>query len=397
MIDNGAGAMVVSPSDPYGGRVGVSNIGPNIAGNPFRDANNALFLRPSLDGTGDGQDYIEGNSGNDILLGNQNQDDLIGGSSDMFSLTDVSAIVARSLRPDGSDLIFGGSGVAIARNAIGDASIDANGNITTTANGHANDSDAIVGDNGDIIRLVGINGQVAPPVGNVILTGNIGQAGNPVQSFNGFLRFNYDTSTAEGTAYDETAKIVARAVRLLDYTPGGPDFAPLLQVNDIGAADEVHGESGDDFIYGGKGSDWLYGDGQSDDILGGYGNDWISGGTGDDGIIGDDGRIFTSRNSLSAGPTNPGYLVSQGEPLNGVVALLPSDADPKYSNGNALNEFIFTPGNMQIDTINVSGALKDHRSDAVQLRSELERDRRRILGPRQQAQFGRKRRQDEGA
>src|SRR6185369_4005034 len=34
------------------------------------------------------------------------------------------------------------------------------------------------------------------------------------------------------------------------------------------------------------------------------------------------------------------------------------DADPKYSNADALNEFIFTPGNMQIDTINVSGALK---------------------------------------
>src|SRR5262249_9380211 len=94
------------------------------------------------------------------------------------------------------------------------------------------------------------------------------------------------------------------------------------------------------------------------DVIGGYGNDWISGGTGDDGIVGDDGRIYTSRNSLSADPTNPGYTVSVGEPLNGIVALLPKDADPKYSNGNALNEFIFTPGNMQIATINVSGALK---------------------------------------
>src|SRR5262249_54087853 len=57
-------------------------------------------------------------------------------------------------------------------------------------------------------------------------------------------------------------------------------------------------------------------------------------------------------------PANAGYLVSLGEPLNGIAPLLSSDADPKYSNGNALNEFIFTPGNMQIDTINVSGALK---------------------------------------
>ena len=68
---------------------------------------------------------------------------------------------------------------------------------------------------------------------------------------------------------------------------------------DIGAADEIHGESGDDFIYGEKGDDVLFGEGQDDDIIGGYGNDWISGGTGDDGIIGDDGRIFTSRNGTA--------------------------------------------------------------------------------------------------
>jgi hypothetical protein len=231
--------------------------------------------------------------------------------------------------------------------------------IVTTANGHANDSDAIVGDNGDIIRLVGVNGTVAPPVGPLVIAGSVALNGNPVQTFNGFLRFNYDSNTADGSAYDDTVKIVPRAVRLIDYTPGGPDFDTVNHAaSDIGAANEVHGESGDDFIYGGKGSDWLYGDGQNDDMIGGYGNDWMSGGTGDDGMIGDDGRIFTSRNSLSADPANSGYKVSVGEPLNGIVALLAQDADPKYSNGNALNEFIFTPGSMQIDTINVSGALK---------------------------------------
>jgi Ca2+-binding RTX toxin-like protein len=120
------------------------------------------------------------------------------------------------------------------------------------------------------------------------------------------------------------------------------------------AADEIHGESGDDFTYGMVGNDVLYGEGQDDDVIGGYGNDWISGGTGQDGVIGDDGRIYTSRNSLSAVITDP----SLGEPLNGIAPLLASDADLKYNNGNALNEFIFTPGDIQIDTINVSGALK---------------------------------------
>jgi hypothetical protein len=103
MVDNGLGQMVVDSTDKLGGRVGVITDTANYAGNPFRDASNALVLRPSLDGpsTGDprffdGQDYIEGNSGNDILVGNQNQDDLVGGSSSMFSMT------TPSLRPDGS-------------------------------------------------------------------------------------------------------------------------------------------------------------------------------------------------------------------------------------------------------------------------------------------------------
>jgi hypothetical protein len=237
--------------------------------------------------------------------------------------------------------------------------VDSDGNATsgviaTSANGHANDADNIVGDNGDIIRLVGINGTaVATPVGLGLLSGSLTQAGMPVQSFNGFLMFNYDTAS-----YDSTAKIVVHAVRLLDYTPGGPDFDPVHQPLDIGSADEIHGESGNDTIYAQKGDDWVYGEGQDDDIIGGYGNDWISGGTGDDGIIGDDGRIYTSRNSLSAVQGTAGYLVSVGEPLNGIAPLLSQDADLKYSNGNALNEYIYTPGNMQTDTINISGALK---------------------------------------
>ena len=79
---------------------------------------------------------------------------------------------------------------------------------------------------------------------------------------------------------------------------------------DRGAADEVHGEDGDDVIYGQLGGDALFGDAKSDDIIGGTGHDWISGGSGVDGVIGDDGRIMTSRNSTTT-----------GEPLHGIDAL----------------------------------------------------------------------------
>ena len=93
-----------------------------------------------------------------------------------------------------------------------------------------------------------------------------------------------------------------RAVELLDYTPGGPDYRPDIfdpenpNYNpDIGQADKIHGESGDDFIYGMVGKDILYGDSEDDDLIGGWGPDWISGGQDMDGVIGDDGRIYTGR------------------------------------------------------------------------------------------------------
>ena len=96
-----------------------------------------------------------------------------------------------------------------------------------------------------------------------------------------------------------------------------------------------------------KGNDVLFGEGQDDDLIGGYGDDWISGGTGDDGAIGDDGRISTSRNNATF-----------GEPLYGVAPLLATDPDPKNNDGNVLNEFIYTPGQIQTATINVEGVLK---------------------------------------
>jgi Ca2+-binding RTX toxin-like protein len=262
---------------------------------------NKLVITPSFEAATDGDDYIEGNGGNDVIFGNLGQDDIIGGNSNLFTLT------TPAMRPEGADMIFGGAGTNIARNDLGDATLDNNGVIIADPMGHARDADVIAGDNANIYRLVGISGTPGA----------------------GFLQFNYDqTSTYENRG---TLRIIPRAVKLLDYTPGGPDFNSAAG-NDIGAADEVHGEAGDDFIYGMKGSDILFGDGQDDDLIGGYGNDWISGGTGQDGVIGDDGRIFTSRNGMV-------------EPLNGVMVA-------------TTQALISTPGSIQQADINVTNELK---------------------------------------
>ena len=169
-----------------------------------------------------------------------------------------------------------------------------------------------------------------------------------------YLTFAYDTTTGG-------LRLVVRAVEMLDYTFGGPRI-PASAATDRGRGDEIHGESGDDAVYGMTGNDVIYGDGQDDDLIGGYGDDWISGGTGDDGILGDDGRISTSRNSstgwtASGAPCTANGTTCYSEPLYGILALFPTDPDTRTTQGDVLNEIIYTPGHVQERTINVAGVL----------------------------------------
>ncbi|HKS60779.1 MAG TPA: hypothetical protein VJT13_03715, partial [Xanthobacteraceae bacterium] len=258
--------------DAATGALSLSNATPRLVG-AYRGIDGLLYVSPSFEASGDGDDYIEGNGGNDVIFGNLGQDDIIGGSSDLFSLQN------RTQRPDGSDLIFGGAGTDIARDNNGDGI-------------HGRDADMILGDNGNIYRIVGTSG------------------------------FNYDNNYG--------LQIVVRAAKLLDYTPGGADYNAAGQALDIGAADEIHGESGDDFIYAQVGNDVVFGDGQDDQIIGGYGNDWISAGTGDDAVLGDDGRIFASRNSSAF-----------GEPLYGIAPIPAGQLNAIIENSNG-NDIAYT-------------------------------------------------------
>ena len=148
-----------------------------------RNSSDGTLSNPSVEGAEDGDDYVEGGGGSDVIFGNFGQDDLIGGSSSLFGLTTLAA----GLRPDVDDTIFGGAGTRIERNDIGDA----------TERGHASDADYILGDNGNIFRLVGING-------------NDSMA---------FLTFEYDNYT-DGLLPPDPLNIIPRGIELLDYTFG---------------------------------------------------------------------------------------------------------------------------------------------------------------------------------
>ncbi|HEY3484924.1 MAG TPA: Calx-beta domain-containing protein [Ilumatobacteraceae bacterium] len=383
------------------------------------DVTGDLDLIPSFDATTDGEDYIEGGGGNDIVFGGNGQDDIVGGSSDFFSLDDAHADAlsgdpfynqpgdigvqtGADLRPDGSDLLFGGSGLHTGRNDNGH---DAQGNpipLGAVMPGfqHTIDADVIVGDNGRIIRITGTFG-----TDRCDNTPNDGASGCDALGATKYVGFVYDDQY--GSA------IVVRGVTLLDYTPGGPDFRPDRFGNEpfpgdvcdsdsapetqedcseplplspgrnrwdspgwveIAGNDEVHGGLSDDVVYVGGGSDVVFGDAADDDIIGGWGNDWLSGGTGSDGVLGDDGRISTSRNSTTGWTiaANPVPCVGAGyagtcfsEPLYAVTAFRPQNATgtacPEQHTplcGDYIDQYISTPGEVQTAVININGDLK---------------------------------------
>src|SRR5262249_29449118 len=139
--------------------------------------------------------------GNDIIFGGLGQDDIIGDSSDLFTLG------TPDKRPDGADMIFSGAGTHASRYDYSDLSLDGVGVLANQL--HARDSDTIMGDNGDIFRLIGIN---------------------HTDPGSGFLSFNYDQNLTSLPFEDRsTLRIIPRATRLLDYTPGGPDFTPAIE------------------------------------------------------------------------------------------------------------------------------------------------------------------------
>ncbi|MDZ4220728.1 MAG: hypothetical protein U1D70_17120 [Methylobacter sp.] len=303
-----------------------------VVADAWRNADGSLSIIPAIESASDGDDYIEGGGGDDTIFGGLGQDDIVGGSSSLFGLT------SPDMRPDGSDIIFGGSGARTARGYVltGDG-------LIAVEDAHAADADTIAGDNANIFRLVQDDGSGGTS----------------------YLTYGYDASS-DSRFFPEVRgdlRIVPRVVGLLDYTPGGPDLVPGSLLTDVGDGDEIHGESGDDTIYGMSGDDVLFGDSDNDDLIGGWGHDWISGGTGNDGVLGDDGRISTSRNGiaepiygLAAKPAGgldrratartPDGLLSAAFNVTGeivkTVNLTPFNPDPSSPN-EAERDFFFDP------------------------------------------------------
>ena len=227
------------------------------------------------------------------------QDDVIGGSSSLYGLTTPAAAAGRLGHP----LRRGGH--RIDRNALGKGADSTTGQVAD----HGFDADYILGDNGNLYRLVSAAGP--------------------------FLTFNYDTtadigSDASNPGAPQTRgprRVIPRAFTLLDYVPGNDADARV-----IGASDLVHAEDGDDVVHGQRGNDVLYGDAWDDDIYGGTGSDKIFGGTGEDGILGDDGMIKTAATAWPSRSTaSPPRPRTRSASTAGATTPRPGSSSPACS------------------------------------------------------------------
>ena len=230
--------------------------------------------------------------------------------------------VIDDFRPDGADMIFGGAGDHVDRNDIVDP-VTGFGAIFG-GESHGRDADVILGDNGQIFRLVTADGTA-------------------------YERFRYDENASSGEGDIENGyelAIIPRVVNLLDYfywyqfETG--DARDSLHFSAVGAGDLIFGETGDDVVHGMTGDDVVFGNDGDDDLFGEAGNDWISGGAGRDGILGDDGLIKTSRNEEKANPNDS----DPAEALYGIAKL------------DEVNVVISTPGNIQQETIDIENQLQ---------------------------------------
>jgi Ca2+-binding RTX toxin-like protein len=281
----------------------------------------------------DGDDYLEGGGGDNLIFGGLGQDDIVGGSSSLFGLG------TSAQRPAGSNVIFGGNGDHWDRAQL---------HLGHEAP-HARDADVILGDNGNIYRIV-YDGSVLPGPGTPWY-----QAFLTTPEEGEYLTFNHDCFAADGTTQATTCanvlRVIPRAVDLLDYWPTGGDGGywssdqavghhpqtptwvedGQLAGRNLGAGDFIYAETGNNIVYGMTGDDVVYGGPGINHLYGGAGDDFVHGGTGDEGILGDDGRLLTSRNG-------------ETEPLYGLLA----------PNVQRVED---TPGRLQQQTVHRTGAI----------------------------------------
>jgi serralysin len=260
--------------------------------------------------SGNGNDFLAGNTGSNTLIGNAGNDTLDGYG--------------------GADSIDGGAGFDILRMTGNNA---VNANLLNVSNVTFGSSVIAANFEGVDASLATIAINVTGSTTNDVITGGLGEdtifggTGDDVISGGSRSAFSMSNMGADAltllpllgfssqTEY-ETEVNGFRAENKLFF---GRDILHGDAGNDrmLGAAgnDSVRGGQGNDTVQGNQGNDVLYGDMDNDLMRGGRGNDILYGGRGDDSLYGDAGVLDQLRGNLGADRffinpvTNPETLV----------------------------------------------------------------------------------------
>ncbi|TAL22543.1 MAG: hypothetical protein EPO01_08855 [Aquabacterium sp.] len=248
---------------------------------------------------GSGQDRLAGDAGNDVLQGGADADQLYGGlGNDLLQGAEGSDLLDGDAGADllsagsGNDQLLGGEGTDIYIGGTGNDTLDDRSAQSSDQYRYlAGDGDDQISDAGGTadrvllgtgvevlrVRSDGYNLKLGfSDGGSITLVGQVRSDGSP-DTARGIEQIAF----ASGATWD-AARLRAEAVRCTDaddtvYAFDGAD--PI----DAGAGrDLVYGRNGSDLLMGNLGDDTLYGEGGEDFLVGGMGNDLLVGGLGND-------------------------------------------------------------------------------------------------------------------
>ncbi len=243
---------------------------------------------------------IYGGRGNDILTGSQAGDQIAGGSG-----SDI--IVAG----DGGNTVYGDSGfnVNLAERTLSVINTDSAQAVTGDNLIAGNDviesgsgSDILFGDYGVVVQQSEVDALLSTS-GALLATSVRPNVGGEDTIHAGAGEDIVIGGFAGDTLYGgEGHDILLGDHGLFDTSlPTDQAFVSLFTSEELGAADRIYGEAGDDIILGQQGGDTLDGGEGQDDITGGHnviagsdGDDVITGGDQADVILGDNGIILRS-------------------------------------------------------------------------------------------------------
>jgi VCBS repeat-containing protein len=369
-----------------------------------------------------GDDELEGEAGNDILIGGTGDDELSGGEgSDTFiynygtdgvdsiyidepstntdvdtykiinaPVSDQTIVYSRAGEWDNRADLFIQVGNSVPTQGMYIEDFfdnDVNGNVILSA-AAANDLFIVYSDNGvtELSRMTGQqlfeayfttlltvftgNGVVDGDDNNNQVEGGSGQdlvrgfAGNDIlKGFGGGDELQgWD---GQDTLFGGDGNDHLTGLAFIDINPD-PNITDW-QTSDDGAADELHGEAGNDWLEGGAGDNILDGGTGDDALEGGAGDDTLIGGSGNDYMIGDfgddtfifnlsDGSDEIDMGTDSDGLNVPGFDIIRFEGINRDHALITRDSlhlvvNLIDDNGNATGDRVQVNGHFYNEAV----------------------------------------------